>query len=769
MAPSTPDVPPILNPYDINDPAAVAQAKKRLEDRWKTANHRRYFFELNWLRNVLYRVGVQWIRIDWSGREVRNLSLAPNFPRAITNKYGKVQSDLQNSIMGGKVPLNARPNRENPEDVSTAEIYESLRDVMDSETNVPELKRDLSFWLTETGNGFILPYYDYNVEYGTQPVPQFQCSNPGCNAGPGGMPQTTLDANQPCPCGGPPPLPPAPPEMDQMGNPVPATAPPVTPPYQQSGTQDMPIGRLIFRTLSPFEVYQDNTIRIGTGKRRWFFTPDPTEVETARKTWPDFADKIKPGMPEPMKPSRSYLTAIAYAGSFLSGTTGSGEAAAREEMKNKVIPWKFYELPSVEYPQGLYAAQVGENVVELKPLPNEWGTGRLQGVKILPLVHFYQETSGGAWGRPRANDIWPIQARRNIIESNLQLTAQRTGAPKLLEPLGSGLTIVTGEAGQRMQYKPITFGGTTAAEPHYLEAALGNVQPLILLIDKLDSAMEELAGTHFVSGADAPSGVTAASALAFLGEKANQAISPLKEQWAESWATVYQIAMEIIRVHWTDDRFNAILGRNKEWQFQKFKQSDLTGSISIRVDNEALFPKSDATIRADIMQLSQMGILLPGDPEQDFAVLLKFGHSDLKMSMDEALQQASREWDAFLNENQPPVLIPMVQNAKLHLMQHLKDAQTQEFEILYRTNQQKADIWVAHIQATQMEVIQMSIPMAPEPAPPGGPAGPKQPGSQHGSQNGPAKGNLQNSAPIKKGTSNADSGAPPAEAVPPPA
>lgn len=508
--PVSPDTPPIANPYDLNDPVALKQAKDRFKLRWDVGNHRRYFFELSWLRNVLYGQDIQWIKVDWTMKEIRNLSLAPNFPRAITNKFAKVNGDLLNAVIAGEVPLNATPERENPEDVSTAEIYERLREVIDYETGASNAKRDLGFWMTYTGNAAVIPRYDYSEEYGTQAIPEYTCSNPACASGASGGPNVTLDATQPCPCGGPPPLPQAPPTLDPMsGQPVAAPPPPPVPPYNQSGTQQMPIGKLCHDILSPFEWYWDNTIRVGTGKHRWFIRNyGPLEISTAKKNWPNA--KIEEGMSQPYKPSRNYLIAIAYAGSFMSGTGGTGEASARQELKNKVIPWELYELPSVEYPKGAKMVMLGSEVVELGPLPNQWGAGRLQGIPFLPHIHFFQELSGGAWGRARANSLWPIQARRNIIESNLQLTAQRTGSPKLLEPVGSGLMNVSGEAGQRLQYKPINFGGAATAKPEYLESALGNVQPLQLLLDKLDENMEYIAGTHFVTGADVPSGVTAA-------------------------------------------------------------------------------------------------------------------------------------------------------------------------------------------------------------------------------------------------------------------
>jgi hypothetical protein len=757
---------PLSAPDDQGAKEATKAVKKLIDERWKIANHRRYLFELKWLRNCYFAAGIQWNRIDWETKNVVNLKMPPNFPRSITNKYAKVNDDLASAIMQGEVPLNYLPAKDDPDAMAAADISERVREQIDVEVDVTNLKRDLAFWFVHTGNAGIFTYYDYNPEYGTKTVPQYTCTNPVCSAGDGGQPYQTLDATKPCPCGGPPPPPPMPPQIGPDGAPMQAPPPPPQPPFAQTGTQDMPIGKLCWDVLSPFEIYWDNTIRCGSQKQRWFIRPRIYNIETAKALWPEYAKEIHEGMNGTYKLSRNYLLAIAYAGSYLARGGPSGTTSGSDDLKGQCVAWEFRELPSTKYPQGLRGVVVGDHVVDMGPLTDLYTAGQLKGQPFIPLSHFYQTALGAAWGKARADDLVALQQRRNVVESNIQLTVQRTGSPKLMVPYGAGIRNVTGEAGQLCEYKPIGMGGTTSAEPHYLESALGNMGPLTGWLKIIDDAMEQIAGTFFLTGGDAPAGVTAASALSFLGERAHQAIAPVKDQWANAFRNTYGYSIEIIRTHWTDERQLAALGSNKEWQFEKFKAADLTGAIEVRVDYEALFPKSQATIRANIMQLVQMGIIQPGDAEVDFAVLEQFGLTELKKGMDEAVSQARREWDDFLNKDIQPVLIPMVQNAPIHLAQHQKDAQTQEFEQMYRTQKDKADMWIAHIQATQLEIVTAQASGAPPPGPPpkGGGAPPPagHPGSQHGSQNGPAHGNqnLATAGPIKKGAAAADASGP---------
>lgn len=762
--------PPLPDPY-TNALSVIGQAdspqceaiKKRFRDRWKIGTYRRWTFECRWLLNVLWDLGAQWTRIDGRSQKIVNMRLPTGFPRAVTNKFAKVNNDLANSIAGDDVPFNYMPRTDDPKDIGIADIGESLHEVITEETRYRERKSLLGFWFTRTGNGFIYPYYDDGPDNGSIPVPVYNCSACAAN----GVPTQVIDATKPCPkCGTPPQVTPPPqPTPPQIPGQPPAPPPPPPQPVQNfapasnpdgsPATKDIHIGRLCFDVGSPFEHYQDNTIPTGSGAQRWFMRFKRYDIDAAKRDWPDFAEKIVEGMPELFPLSRNYLLAIAYAGS-ISSDYGYGDSVSKESMRRQINVWHLNELPSPDFPEGLSAKMLGEYVIEATPLKTRWTAGAKKGQCWLPAVQFSMSDVGSAWGKPAADYLVPLQFRRNIIESNLQLTAQRTGAPKLLTPEGCKVKNVVGEAGQLLSYNPLSLaGGSAIGKPEYLEAALGNVPPLLELLKDIDAQMEQIAGTFFLTGGDAPAGVTAASALSYLGEKAFQAISPVKKRWANKWAECFQYALELARTNWIDERILAAVGENRQWEFQKFKAADLSGAIEIRVDYNGLFPKSQATERATILQLYQMAVLAPGDPDTDFHVLEAFGETRLKGAANRAFNQAQREWDAFLNDNKIPQLKPIVQNSVFHLIQHKKDAESQEYELL---PPEKQSLWDAHIQATMMDVMMQQQMMAPPQLPPGGtgPNGNTQPGSQKGSQNGSAGGNQNPPAPVRKGVQAAD-------------
>jgi hypothetical protein len=205
--------------------------------------------------------------------------------------------------------------------------------------------------------------------------------------------------------------------------------------------------------------------------------------------------------------------------------------------------------------------------------------------------------------------------------------------------------------------------------------------------------------------------VTAASALAYLGERASKSMSPLMHEWAKGWKRWEEFCIEIVRDKWSDNRMRMVAGRNKKWQVKQFMGADLQGAINIKVNYEGLQPKSLATERATIGQLVQLGVLNPQDPETNYQILQKFGEAELKGAVDLDTKYAQREADEFLTEGKPPVLRPMVDNSVIHLMYHTDFAKEDEFLELPQPLQ---DLWIAHIRAhvTDMMQRQQALAMA---------------------------------------------------------
>ncbi|MCI0348996.1 MAG: hypothetical protein L0Z53_06180 [Acidobacteriales bacterium] len=687
------------DPYDLKIEANRRAISKRISKRMTVDKNARQAFEREWFRNVLYFSGQQWVIYDRGRWRPKNLPKW--FPQTITNKFAEKTNDLVSTLMQTRTPITYLPATDDKDDLATAEVGSRLREVLYEEAGIDEVESMLAAWVILTGNGFLQTYYDTSDEYGTTTVQKKQCALCQAVSSPleiqqsGGVCPACLQAAEQT--GG------EPPTVSQFND-----------AFDQSGmpiSEEFPIGCLKADVISPFEIHVDHTIPYFS-RHRWYIRVRPYDLEFARDKWGaqlGGRDKIADISPQAGL-GMFYLTALAHVTSSFTGSQSAsgGRFGASVAENPRTLAYEFYELPSEEYPQGLRAVRIGasdETVVEAGPLPFEIGAGPRKGRKFLNLTHFGGEILPGRfWRKARLNDLITLQNLRNTVESNLKLSVQRMANEVWLNPVGSGVSAITGEPAQIIEYTPFSpAGGGTFAKPERLPANLTNMQPLIIFLNKIDDSMERVIGTFFLQGGDAPPGVTAASALAYLGERAQKAMSPLLREWAKGWKAWEAIAIETFRAHAHDERIRVIMGRNGRYKTEKFRSADLTGAVNLKIDYEGLFPKSQATTRATIAQLTQLGYINPLDPGLAQRVLEAFGETSLSgTSADLDWEEAAREWQEFHEKGVVPQVIPLVQNSSVHLQQHADDAKTDEFREL---PPERREAWLQHVQATVMDIM----------------------------------------------------------------
>ena len=650
------------DPYDKNDPEVLADVNDRIDKVLKADSFSRIFFEANWGRNVFFYAGAQWLRRMGGGRwERRNL---PSwFPRAITNKFAEKANDLITQLLqGGRVPITYAPATGDAADIAISEIGESLRDVMYTEAQCDEQAQIIASWMILTGNCFAIPHYDMSESFGTVP-------NLMVNGAEG--PESA-------------------PEDGEEKKPV---------------DQEYPIGSLQLEVAGPFEIRGDYRI---TDYRKWnsFVHQKRYDLTWAKENWPDYADKIQPDAGTSNDTSQFYMDLFANLTPDFAFGAGLASNSSTSGKYPKVTAYCIRELPSKKYPQGLYALRLGktssEAIVDIGPLPTVYGAGVKKGKHFLPLIHWRANiVPGRLWGKTPMDDLVYLQVFRNMVEANIRLSVQRMGNAVWLLPKGCGVDILTGEPGQQIDYNPMSVGGTNFAKPERVPAELNNLGALLALIKEIDDAMERVGGTFFLQGGNAPPGVTAASALAYLGEKGQQSLSTLRSAWAQGWAEFDKMGLELARQNWDDVRIRACVGKNRKWQVEKFTKADLQGACNIVVDWNALAPKSNATERATIGQLIQLGIIQPTDQEMQITILKKFGELALKGSLDIDIEDAAKEQDRFIQKNETPLVRPFVDNSMVHLREHVDFAKTDEFREM---PQQKQQVWYEHIRLTVLDI-----------------------------------------------------------------
>jgi hypothetical protein len=660
-----------------------AEISERIDKCLKADAFSRIFFENNWARNIFFYAGAQWLRKSNGRWERRNL---PNwFPRAQTNKLAEKANDLITQLLqGGRVPISYTPSSDSEADMGTADVGERIREVMYTEAHCDEQAHLLASWLILTGNAFGIPHYDMDEAHGVTQVPFQKCADCGEQIDPEAInPEApacpTCDSANVAP------------SLDETGQPT-------------DIAHEYPIGALQLEVAGPFEIRGDHRI---SDVRKWrkFVHQKKYDLAWAKEKWPDFKEHIQADNGSSPDTAQFYMDLFANLTpdfAFGAGLSSNGSTAAKYP---KASAYCYRELPSEKYPEGLYAVRIGPNpeaIVEAGPLPTTYGAGVKKGKKFLPLIHWRSNlVPGRLWGKTPIDDLITLQVFRNMIEANIRLSIQRMGNAMWLLPKGCGVDVLTGEPGQTVPYSPMSVGGTNFAKPERIPADLNNIGALVTMLKVIDDAMERISGTFFLQGGNAPPGVTAASALAYLGEKGQQSLSTLRTGWAQGWAEFDKQALEICRENWDDNRMRAVSGKNRKWQVEQFSKADIQGSVNFIVDWNSLAPKSNATERATIGQLVQLGMVNPQDPETQIAVLKKFGMLDLKGSFDIDIQDAAKEEDRFISDNEMPQVRPFVDNSQAHLISHIDFAKTDEFRELPQDKQQA---WLGHISNTVLDI-----------------------------------------------------------------
>lgn len=726
---------PGLDPY-----SDLVKVSSLISERFRTYTRLRYIFERDMYRNVLYYVGNQWILYDKGQRAWRRRNLPGWFPRPITNKFAEKANDIVAAIQ--KPTVSFVPTSADVASVALAEVGSQLERVCWKEGGLDAKEPLLKSWLVLTGNAFLLTAYDESESYGTTNLPGIQCSACGwkdvVDVSPERCPNPACPTNQPT-------LGPNP--ADPMGAPV---MQPGVPPTFVDADFSVPKGKLTVEVLSPFEFFTDLTVQ-EDDKVQGFMRVRAIALdeakELAKELWPGQLtdEEMMTADNAPHGTSALYMNSLSYVTSTF-GSLGSGIPAPQIHGENKVTIYELWHLPSSAYPEGLYALRMGQSnkLLLAKPLPSK----RRNGSYFLPYVRFGGDIVPGRYFRKtRLDDLVYKQNQRNLIEALIMLLVQRMGAPGWLIPRGSGIQTLTGEPGLKVTYNPISAGGTAPVKPERFSGEQ-IPQTLLLWLNKIDDDMERVAGTFFLAGGDTPPGVSAASALAYLGEKAQKAMSPWFQSYEAGFARWAEQALETLRTRAPEPR-TLVSGGGSRWETERFVLTDLEGEVEAKVEAGSAFPQSQAALRSTIESLIGMRLLNPQDPLTAYNILQLTGLAHLSGPVNEDFKAAAREFDQFAKLGKPPQLDPVFDNHFAHFVQHQKDAKTDRY--MHLAEQQKA-MWVQHAlgHMTALQQWQMSgfTPpqggRAPQPATQGGgaetPPSTRQPGGQPGKAQGGSKG-----------------------------
>lgn len=703
--------------YDLE--VSKGEVNKKLNKLLQRATYQRYHFERQWFQAVNYYAGNHWMIWDRTRRQFRNRRTPRWWPQHVTNVFAEKIDDNIASLLQRPPQLSWLPETDDPADIATAQIADRIDETIADETKRVRDARQLATWMTLCGSAFVESFYDNSEENGMAFLQFVECKDCGVV----GMPSQFHEANSHCPnceserlkeayqrigascqeCGmiaqAGSAYEPCPRCLEeQMRTGVVSAPPPMLEPVHSEEPlgQKVPRGRVGQRIRSPFEVFFDHfAVRDFTkeGGLKEVLIVELMDKGEAKTLYGE-QDISSAGTSVGTSLSMLYLETLSVLSNASDTQSGQSDTTVRGGYSGRTDDWVLretrYALPEQDSPQGAMTVRVNGSsgkIVEHGPLPYE----DTNDVPFIPIVHFrFKYQPGRVWGKTVATDLIPLQDQRNQSENMMILCERRAANPVWVLPSNIVDRAPSGQPGEVVWYKP-WGAGTTGRQPiPQRQPGVDPPQYFQHRMAQLDDAMEKLSGSYGVAHGEAPKGITAASALALLGERQQRQVAPQIHGWEMGHETVGYQQMMIFRKFGVDPRIHMRLGPDKLWQIDKWSNADLTGKVTVSVEFGSASPKSAAQERAQIEGLVNMGVADISDPQIRRKVLQKFGESDLIENLEVDSLYAQKENDRFMGlvkgraDGELPELREIFDNHGVHVIEHINLGKTEEYRRLRR-------------------------------------------------------------------------------------
>lgn len=579
-------------------------------------SQRRWIFEREWYRNVLFYVGQQWITYEDSFRRWRKRNLPSWVPMPVTNRLASTTNVIRSAVAQVTPAFVAYPTRENERSILSANAADKYLDVIIQESGFRAAKRRLASWTTLTGNGFLFSEFDTSPDTGYVFVPGEQCMYCATKFSPMDIP-----ADMTCPvCG----------RQELEENP--------------DFGENVPQGRIRTTALSPFEVYIDNNI-MELQEQPAILIVLRRSIENVQQTYGKSAKEVAPD--DERDTGRFYLESLSH----ITGTGfGMGSPIGREEAEyGPVTLYMLYVKSCKDYPDGIFIVMSGDqHILEVKePYPFAFSHTK---AKFFPLVHIrYDDVPGRFWAKTPIDDLTFKQRQRNEVESLYQTILMRCGNPIWLIPTSVHATPITGDPGIAVRYT-----ATGGAKPERLPG-VDAPATVIHFLEQIDQDFEEIANTFAVMKGKNPGSVRAASAIQMLLERGYGRYGSVFDNLEEAYEQWALQVLEIWRQKAVFPRVQAVAKAAGSWQFMEFLGSDL-GEIDLRVEAGSTRPKSQAGRQLLVGQALQWGLLNPNDPEQKMKIFEELGMTSLLPGAEADIKVVAEENAKFMTWAENAVL-----------------------------------------------------------------------------------------------------------------
>lgn len=257
-------------------------------------------------------------------------------------------------------------------------------------------------------------------------------------------------------------------------------------------------------------------------------------------------------------------------------------------------------------PQGGFVTIVNNQIIQagLKGIPYPHGEYPFAKIDHVPTGRFYTESV--------ITDLIPLQIEYNRTQSQIIEAKNRTSKPQMLYDEGSVTPQkITTEPGLWVPVRP----NATRPQPIPVQELPSYV---VQFNERQQMNFEDISGQHEATRGQAPGGVSAATAIAYLQERDDSYLSTTIRSIESAVQTVARQSLTLAAAYWDVPRLVKSTGEDGGYEAALFKGSDVARGTDLRVEAGSALPSSKSARMANVMDFMKFGYM---SPQEGFELL----------------------------------------------------------------------------------------------------------------------------------------------------
>lgn len=296
---------------------------------------------------------------------------------------------------------------------------------------------------------------------------------------------------------------------------------------------------------------------------------------------------------------------------------------------DSVIVYEFWVKPGAtsHLPEGGFFVMVEDVLVDFyEGLPYTHGE--------LPYTKFEHLFNDTFWADSPLVDLIQLQKEYNEVRTDIGVAARRMGNPQLIAAQNSIVPgKMTNEPGAIILYRP----GLPAPQPMPLAQL---PQYVLEQQDRIIQDFEDISGQHDVTKGQAPAGVTAGTALQYLGERDDNYLTPQYQGIEDAVERVARHTLLLFQQFVDIKRKIKVVGLDGAYDTLLLDGADIKDGTDVRVEPGTAIGQSQAAKQQQVYDLVSLNIV---PPEQALKMLEIGGPQKVLDIVNAAERKAQRE------------------------------------------------------------------------------------------------------------------------------